>query len=66
LYYLKLCEKYTIDIVDFIGENYRDRVELNPSLIHEDIIKKYHEGPDRELLTKFQRGTLILKGGRNE
>ena len=66
LYYLKLCEKYTIDIVDFIGENYRDRVELNPSLIHEDIIKKYHEAPDRELLTKFQRGTLILKGGRNE
>ena len=62
-YYLKLCERNNIEIIDFIGENYRDRAELNSSSIHKDIIKKYYEAPNREQLTKFQRGTLILKGG---
>ena len=62
LFYLDLAKKYKIKVVDFIGENYRERVELNPASIHEDILKKYDEKPNRELLTKFQRGTLILKG----
>ncbi|HEX9979000.1 MAG TPA: hypothetical protein VGB50_00375 [Flavobacterium sp.] len=65
LYYLELAEKYNFKIVDFLGENYRDRVDLNPALIHPDVIKKYSENPNRDSLTKYQRGTLILKGGRD-
>lgn len=62
LFYLELCKKYDIEIVDFIGENYRNRIEVNLSMIHEDILKKYHKTPNRDQLIRFQRGTLILKG----
>ncbi len=64
LFYLELCIKYNIEIVDFIGENYSDRVEQNHSLIHKDVIKKYNKPPKRNQLTDFQRGTLILKGSK--
>lgn len=61
LFYLQLCKKYNLELVEFIGENYRESVKLNPSLIHEDVIKKYDKPPNRDKLTEFQRGTLIIK-----
>lgn len=61
-YYLELSKKNNITIVDFKGENYRERIELDRSLIHKDILKKYQNAPDPEDLTKYQRGTLILHG----
>lgn len=62
VYYLELCEKYDIEIVGFFGENYRKPIPLNPNLIHKDVVKKYAKLTDVSDLTKYQRGTLILKG----
>lgn len=61
LFYLELCEKYDLNVVNFIGENYRERKELDLNLIHSDILKKYQSMPQKEDLVKFQRGTLIIK-----
>lgn len=60
-YYLQLCKILGIEVVDFIGENYRDKVKLEPTSIHEDVIKKYDELTNVEQLMKYQRGTLIIK-----
>ena len=62
IYYLELCEKYDLQIVDFIGENYRDRKELDVSLIHSDVLDFYTKSIDLNELVKYQRGTLVLKG----
>jgi hypothetical protein len=62
-YYIGLCEKYQLEVVDFHGENYRERVDLDLSLIHEDVISKYSGAINREQLTQFQRGTLVLRSG---
>ncbi|WP_044400307.1 hypothetical protein [Lacinutrix sp. Hel_I_90] len=59
-YYLELCEKYDLKIINFIGENYRPRKELSPQLIHADILKKYSSKINIEDLTRYQRGTLII------
>ncbi|HLA54651.1 MAG TPA: class I SAM-dependent methyltransferase [Flavobacterium sp.] len=61
LYYLELAKKHGLQIIDFVGENYRKRIELNTDLIHPDVIKKYDSVIEIGNLTKFQRGTLILK-----
>jgi hypothetical protein len=61
-YYLELSKKNSLEIIDFVGENYRERIELDQNLIHCDVIKKYNNKPSVEDLTKFQRGTLIVKG----
>ena len=60
VYYLELCKKYNLKVVDFIGENYRKRKELNLKLIHDDVLKKYNSIGNIEDLTKFQRGTLVI------
>ncbi|NHN27028.1 hypothetical protein FIA58_015195 [Flavobacterium jejuense] len=60
VYYLELCEKNKLTVVDFIGENYRKRVELDSNLIHEDVLNKYEAIKCIDDLTKFQRGTLII------
>jgi hypothetical protein len=60
LYYLELCDKHNLNVVDFIGENYRERKEMDLNLIHDDILKKYRSIPQREDLVRFQRGTLIM------
>lgn len=62
LYYLELCNKHKLTVVDFLGENYRSRVELDQKLIHNDVIKKYENTTHPDELTRFQRGTLIIKG----
>lgn len=61
LYYLELCSKHNLTVINFIGENYRDRVELNINLVHNDVIKKYGNIANPDELTRFQRGTLIIK-----
>ena len=61
LYYLDLCEKLELNVIDFIGENYRPREELNSKLIHIDILKKYNSDVNIDDITKFQRGTLVIK-----
>jgi hypothetical protein len=61
LFYLQLCKTYNLEVIEFIGENYRESIKLNSSLIHEDVIKKYDKPPNRGRLTEFQRGTLIIK-----
>lgn len=61
-YYIELAKRNNLEIIDFIGENYRQRVELDQNLIHGDIIKKYDSPPKPEELTRYQRGTLIVKG----
>ncbi|AXP79465.1 hypothetical protein CJ739_367 [Mariniflexile rhizosphaerae] len=60
LFYLELCKKHNLKVIDFIGENYRERKELNHKLIHSDILKKYSSTTNVEDLTRFQRGTLII------
>lgn len=60
-YYLELCRKHALDVVNFFGENYRVRKELDLNLIHYDILKKYQSIPQKQDLVKFQRGTLIIK-----
>jgi hypothetical protein len=60
IYYLEMAKKYNLEIVDFKGENYRIRKELDPKLIHQDVINKY-KSIHLEELTRYQRGTLILK-----
>lgn len=59
-YYIELCDKFELTVFDFIGENYRERKELDLNLIHNDILKKYQTLPQKEDLVKFQRGTLII------
>ncbi|QBZ96850.1 methyltransferase domain-containing protein [Flavobacterium sangjuense] len=61
LFYLELCDKHELNVVDFIGENYRERKDLDLNLIHNDILRKYRTLPQKEDLVKFQRGTLISK-----
>jgi hypothetical protein len=61
LYYLELCEQHRFAHFDFVGENYRKRVELNVDFIHADILKKYNTIPLKSDLVKYQRGTLLLK-----
>ncbi len=61
LYYMELAKKHELNVVEFIGENYRERTELNITLIHLDVIKKYDQVEDLTNLTTYQRGTLILK-----
>jgi hypothetical protein len=61
IYYLQLCKENSLNNVEFIGENYRDRKTLNKELIHKDVINKYKKIDDLENLTKYQRGTLIIK-----
>lgn len=60
LFYLELSKKYNLEVIDFLGENYRPRKEFDTKLIHDDILKKYNSLVDVENLTKFQRGTLII------
>jgi hypothetical protein len=59
-YYLDLCKKYNLTVVDFLGENYRERKELPLDCIHKDVIKKYKSDVAPEELTKYQRGTLVI------
>jgi hypothetical protein len=59
-YYIELCEKYDLKIVDFIGENYRPKIELDSNLIHTDILKKYKTKDNIKDLTRYQRGTFII------
>ncbi len=60
LYYLELCKKFDLKIVDFIGDNYRITKKINHKSIHKDILKKYNPNINIEDLTKYQRGTLII------
>lgn len=61
LYYIELASKHSLTVINFKGHNYRKRIELNTDLIHNDILKKYQNNYNLEELTKYQRGTLILK-----
>ncbi|MGC4040614.1 MAG: hypothetical protein QM710_07485 [Flavobacterium sp.] len=61
-YYLELSKNNDLEVIDFIGENYRNRVELDANSIHKDVMKKYDNVPIPEDLTRYQRGTLIVKG----
>ncbi len=60
LYYLELSEKHNLNVVTFEGENYRERKELDLESIHPDVVGKYNSNVNIRLLTKYQRGTLIL------
>lgn len=61
MYYIYLCEKHKLKVEAFEGENYRKKVKLEDNEIHEDILKKYAFEFEISELTKFQRGTLVLK-----
>lgn len=60
LYYLGLAKKCDLNVINFVGENYRERVELDTTYIHQDVINKYENPVNLSKLTKYQRGTLIL------
>ena len=60
VYYLGLCKKFNLQVIDFIGENYRERAELDLKLIHNDVVKKYDIDLNLSELTIYQRGTLIV------
>lgn len=55
-----LNKKHHLNVLDFIGENYKERIELDATQIHPDILAKYNPNIDIEDLTKYQRGTLII------
>ena len=61
VFYLELCDQYDLNVINFIGENYRERKELDVNQIHTDILKKYSSNPDFKELVKYQRGTLLIK-----
>jgi len=61
LYYQDLFEENDIEILDFIGENYRSKKELDLQKIHKDVLQKYKSQPNLEELVKYQRGTFICK-----
>ncbi len=61
VYYLELCDKHQLNVIDFIGENYRERRQLDLNLIHQDVLQKYNSKPDIKELVKYQRGTLLIK-----
>ncbi len=61
VYYLQLAEKCDLKVVDFIGENYRERIELDLNSIHDDVLNNYISIPVKEDLVKFQRGTFVFK-----
>lgn len=61
IYYYELCEKYNLEIIDFIGENYKESIKLKPEEIHRDILNKYASNPDPVDLMKFQRGTFVIR-----
>jgi len=61
LYYLELCEANKLQVIDFIGENYRIHNPLPTTEIHPDVLKKYKQLSNVEDVCKFQRGTLIFK-----
>lgn len=60
VYYLELAKKHNLNIINFLGENYRKRVELDFQSIHPDVIKKYSNNINLKNVTKYQRGTIIL------
>ena len=60
LYYLDLIKKHDLKCINFIGENYRTKKELDINLIHPDVLKNYKSNININELTKYQRGTLIL------
>ena len=61
VYYFEKCQIHNLEIVNFIGENYRPRIELKTNLIHKDIILKYGGNVELEELTQYQRGTFVIK-----
>ncbi|KAA1244904.1 hypothetical protein [Aquimarina sp. RZ0] len=61
IYYLDLFKENKMEVIHFIGENYRPQKILDHKQIHKDIIKKYNSKPDLLELTKYQRGTFIVK-----
>ena len=61
VYYLELCKVNNLQVIDFIGENYRTHNPLLTEEIHPDIIKKYKQLSIVENVCKYQRGTLIFK-----
>lgn len=61
IFYLELCDKHDLNVINFIGENYRERKELDLNQIHTDILKNYSSNPDIKELVKYQRGTLLIK-----
>ncbi len=61
LYYQELFKINNLHIVNFIGENYRPSKVLETNQIHVDILKKYKSKPNLIELTKYQRGTFIVK-----
>ena len=64
LYYIDLCKKYELEVVEFLGENYRERVEFPVEKIHSDVLAYYKSDVDRKELTKYQRGTLVIKNSK--
>lgn len=61
LYYLELCKQNELNVIDFIGENYRDHHPLPENMIHPDVLHKYATPPSASDLCKYQRGTLLFK-----
>ncbi|WP_452226625.1 hypothetical protein [Lacinutrix cladophorae] len=60
LYYLELCKKENLKVLDFIGENYKEKIKLEVTQIHSDILRNYNPKINIEDIMKYQRGTLII------
>lgn len=61
LYYLNLFERKGLKVLEFTGENYREKILIDATKIHKDVKSKYKEGVDFSKLTDFQRGTYVLR-----
>ncbi|WP_299432229.1 class I SAM-dependent methyltransferase [uncultured Aquimarina sp.] len=61
IYYQDLFESNNLYVTNFIGENYKPSKHLEITEIHNDVIRKYKSHPDLIELTKYQRGTFVVK-----
>jgi hypothetical protein len=60
-FYYQLCEDNDLEVIRYIGQNYRDRKPFSVRKIHQDIMKKYRAPIDLKDLILYQRGTLCIK-----
>lgn len=63
MFYEDIFKDNCLEIIEFIGENYKKSIPLPLDAVHSDVIKKYKTDIALKNLTKYQRGTYIVKKG---
>ncbi len=61
IFYADLFSTNNLEVLDFVGENYKPSKPLDLDTIHTDVLKKYKTDLDARALITYQRGTFIAK-----